>query len=128
MTCSSPALTSLEHIRFGLLIKGLLSVLSPSSLLSSARTLVGFAPRMNAYDPRTDSDRYLRWQHTWWNGVYSIILTKACFLHRRYLDEFFKVLPAKLIEEMDRNRNCEDIAMAYVVAKQVPFLPPPSFS
>jgi hypothetical protein len=78
---------------------------------------------MNAYDPRTDSDRYLRWQHTWWNGIYSIILTKACFLHRRYLDEFFKVLPAKLIEEMDKNRNCEDIAMAYVVAVQVSVSP-----
>jgi hypothetical protein len=88
--------------------------------LSNQRTLVGFAPRMNAYDARTDQDRYLRWQHTWWNGIYSIVLTKACFLHRRYLDEYFKVIPAKLIEEMDRDRNCEDIAMAYVVAKQVP--------
>jgi hypothetical protein len=74
---------------------------------------------MNAYDARTDQDRYLRWQHTWWNGIYSIILTKACFLHRRYLDDYFKILPAKLIEEMDNDRNCEDIAMAYVVAKQV---------
>jgi hypothetical protein len=108
-----------KHIISGSLIEGPrlhIFLCSPTAWL---RTLVGFSPRMNAYDPRTDSDRYLRWQHTWWNGVYSIILTKACFLHRRYLDEFFKVLPAKLIEEMDKNRNCEDIAMAYVVAVQV---------
>lgn len=28
---------------------------------------------------------YLRWQHTWWSGTYSIILTKASLLHRDYL-------------------------------------------
>ncbi len=88
-------------------------------LTNFLRTLVGFSPRYNSYDPVTGNDRYLRWQHTWWNGLFTIILTKASFLHRRYLDEYFKVLPENLVKEMDENRNCEDIAMAYVIAKQV---------
>jgi len=85
---------------------------------ANKRALVGFSPRMNAYDPNTGADRYLRWQHTWWNGVYSIILTKACFLHKNFLEQFFKVLPEERIRKIDANRNCEDIAMAYVVARE----------
>jgi hypothetical protein len=53
--------------------------------------MVGFSPRMTALDPTTGNDRYLRWQHTWWNGVYSLVLTKIAFLHRDFLSDFFKV-------------------------------------
>ena len=76
---------------------------------------------MNAYNPYNGEDRYMRWQHTWWNGIYSIILTKASFFHRQYLDQYFKVISVNLIEEMDKQRNCEDIAMAYVIALQALF-------
>ena len=83
--------------------------------MSNKNVLVGFSPRMTTYDIITGdhkhsrhfllgfftlllasllhsfSDplgqrRYLRWQNTWWSGTYSIILTKACLLHRNYLD------------------------------------------
>jgi glucuronyl/N-acetylglucosaminyl transferase EXT2 len=49
------------------------------------KTLVGFSPRAYAYDAVTGAVKYLRWQHTWWSGVFSIMLTKASFLHRDYL-------------------------------------------
>lgn len=86
--------------------------------LANQRVLVGFAPRQHAYNPITGAMQYLRWQHTWWNGVYSIMLTKVSFFHKDYLNDFFEVLPESLIEKIDKNRNCEDIAMAYVIAKK----------
>lgn len=55
-------------------------------------TLVGFSPRLHAFNTETGAERYLKWQHTWWNGEYSIILTKVCFLHKKYLADFFEVL------------------------------------
>ena len=83
------------------------------------RALVGFSPRMNAYDSITGHARYLRWQHTWWSGIYSIILTKVSFLHQDYLDEYFNVIPTHFLDYIDAHRNCEDIAMAYVIAVTV---------
>ena len=84
---------------------------------SNEKALVGYAPRMHGINGITGEDRYLRWQNTWWNGVYSISLTKASFLHKNYLEDFFNVLPIEFVEEIDKNRNCEDLAMAYVVGK-----------
>lgn len=82
---------------------------------ANENALVGYAPRMHAINPVSGEDRYLRWQDTWWNGMYSIVLTKAAFLHKKYLREFFKILPESFVADIDRNRNCEDIAMSYVV-------------
>jgi hypothetical protein len=97
---------------------------------------------MHALDPESGASRYLRWQHTWWSGKYSIMLTKVCFLHRKYLEAYFEVaitftwlslvylfhvcfrlslqmIPKALIESIDAHRNCEDLAMAHVVAFKV---------
>lgn len=46
---------------------------------------------MHALDPETGDSRYLHWQHTWWSGKYSIMLTKVCFMHRKYLEAYFEV-------------------------------------
>ena len=86
---------------------------------TSNRALVGFSPRMHAHDIVSGALRYLKWQHTWWNGAYSIMLTKAAVLHKDYLLDFSKVLPAEVLQHVDKMRNCEDIAMAYVVAEKV---------
>lgn len=85
--------------------------------VANPRTLVGFSPRLDALNPQTGETRYLKWQHTWWNGAYSIMLTKAAFLHKKYLSLFFELLPEEYIQTIDASRNCEDIAMAFVVAK-----------
>lgn len=77
---------------------------------------MGISPRLNAHHPLTGDSRYLHWQHTWWNGMYSIMLTKAALLHRDYLALYDAVVPKFFLESIDKNRNCEDIAMAYVVA------------
>ena len=62
--------------------------------------------------------RYLNWQFTWWSGIYSIVLTKGCILHRDYLAQYDKIVPATMLQHIDHIKNCEDIAMAYVVALQ----------
>jgi len=85
---------------------------------SSFKTsLVGFSPRMIAFDITSGATRYLRWQHTWWSGMYAVMLSKVSFLHRDYLAQYDKLVPKSFVEHIDNGKNCEDIAMAYVVAK-----------
>jgi len=83
-----------------------------------SENLVGYSPRMHAVDSVTGAARYLRWQHTWWSGVYSIVLTKAAFMHRDYLLRFANAVPAAFKKHVDEARNCEDLAMAYTIAEQ----------
>ena len=53
--------------------------------------MVGFSPRIHGIDPETSDTIYYKWHRTWWNGEYSIMLTKVSFLHKKYLDLFDKV-------------------------------------
>jgi hypothetical protein len=48
--------------------------------------------------------------------IYSIVLTKACFLHHKYLVEFNNRVPQVVLNHIDKGRNGEDIAMAFIVA------------
>lgn len=81
--------------------------------------LVGISPRITTYDAITGLARYKNWQYTWWNGIYNIVLTKAALLHKKYLYEYSKVIPKEFLTFIDENRNCEDLAMAYLVSIQV---------
>jgi CTP:phosphocholine cytidylyltransferase-like protein len=83
---------------------------------SNKRVLVGYSPRMHTYNIDSGTLRYLNWQFTWWNGIYTIMLTKATILDQKYLFDYDKVIPKTFLEHIDQSRNCEDIAMAYVVA------------
>ena len=85
---------------------------------SFPRALVGYSPRMHGLDASSGDTRYLRWQHTWWSGVYSIVLTKGALLHRDYLRAFEKHIPQSFRDHVDGVRNCEDLALAHVVAQQ----------
>jgi hypothetical protein len=51
--------------------------------------------------------------------VYTVMLTKAALLHRDYLKDYDRLIPASMLEHIDKGRNCEDLAMAHVVAKEV---------
>ena len=84
------------------------------------KALVGYTGRMHAQHPGSGQMRYLRWQHTWWSGIYSVMLTKVAFLHRDYLIAFPKLVPQEFLDHVDRGRNCEDLAMAYVVVRLIP--------
>ncbi|CAL5050070.1 unnamed protein product [Urochloa decumbens] len=86
---------------------------------SAPNAMVGFVPRMHwLADPRgsTKEYRYGSWWSVWWTGTYSMVLSKASFFHRRYLDLYTNQMLLSIRKYVNENRNCEDIAMSFLVA------------
>lgn len=79
-------------------------------------TMVGFTPRMVTRDHITGRNEYHPRHVVQRKGVYNIILTKGCFLHRRHLELYTEKVPKEVLSYIDDQRNCEDIAMSLVVA------------
>ena len=50
---------------------------------------------------------------------YSMILTDASFLHRNWLEKFLSDSPRGIIDFIEKHRNCEDIAMNFLVAHTI---------
>lgn len=79
---------------------------------------VGFYPRL-ASPPRGQTTGYI--EHTW-PIVYlqqktNFILTKACFLHQRFLSAYSAPShPKEILDYVDKYMNCEDVAMSLLVA------------
>ncbi len=97
-------------------------VIAHETWKSSPRTMVGFMPRTHL---RSDTGKllYRCWWSVWWRGKYSIVLTKAAFLHHDYFKHYTSTMPAPVREYVHKNKNCEDIAMQFLVAN-VSSLPP----
>ncbi|XP_062229755.1 glycosylinositol phosphorylceramide mannosyl transferase 1-like [Phragmites australis] len=86
---------------------------------SAPSAMVGFVPRMHwLADPRgnTKEYRYGSWWSVWWTGTYSIVLSKASFFRRQYLDLYTNQMLPAIRNYVNENRNCEDIAMSFLVA------------
>eukprot|EP00803_Ostreobium_quekettii_P011405 evm.model.scf_473.9 EVM.evm.TU.scf_473.9 scf_473:50116-57649(-) len=79
------------------------------------RAIVGFFPRANVVN-QDCSQRYLLGTGTFWKGEYSMVLTKAAFLHRDYLERYTNHMPRELRDYVDAHHNCEDVAMQFMVA------------
>lgn len=85
--------------------------------------------------------RYGGWWSVWWTGTYSMVLSKAAFFHSKYLDIYTNNMPSSISDYITKNRflwslfpfplipfmslanfefeffrNCEDIAMSFLVA------------
>ncbi|KAJ7296914.1 hypothetical protein O6H91_Y090800 [Diphasiastrum complanatum] len=84
--------------------------------LSAPDSMVGFVPRMHWTDSKPPSYTYGGWWSVWWTGTYSMVLTKAAFFHKKYLDLYTYHLPPLVREYVRSERNCEDIAMSFLVA------------
>eukprot|EP00850_Spirogloea_muscicola_P002895 SM000011S19073 [mRNA] locus=s11:774681:776519:- [translate_table: standard] len=83
-------------------------------------TMVGFVPRMHWITGKMNSEhglayKYGGWWSVWWTGTYSIVLSKAAFVHHKYF-ELYTNLPSNLLEFVHKGRNCEDIALSFLVA------------
>jgi hypothetical protein len=52
----------------------------------------------------------------WWMGSYSMILSKAAFIHHKYFELYTHQMPASIHQYVREARNCEDIAMSFLVA------------
>ncbi|XP_050385865.1 glycosylinositol phosphorylceramide mannosyl transferase 1 [Argentina anserina] len=86
---------------------------------SASDSMVGFVPRMHWVDPtngRMDHYIYGGWWSVWWTGTYSMVLSKAAFFHKKYLKLYTNEMPASIKDFITKNRNCEDIAMSFLVA------------
>ena len=66
---------------------------------------------------------YRCWWRVWWYGEYSMILTKAAFMHHDYFAIYSGNTAAPVRAYVDEHRNCEDIAMQFLIAN-VTTLPP----
>lgn len=85
---------------------------------SAPDTMVGYVPRMHRVDQTKGKDKYIYggWWSVWWTGTYSMVLSKAAFFHKKYLKLYTDEMPASIKEYITKNRNCEDIAMSFLVA------------
>lgn len=87
----------------------------------SRRSLVGYMPRIHI---RSKTGLVYRcWWRVWWHGVYSIILTKAAILHHDFFVAYSTTMPQSVRSLVDELRNCEDLAMQFLVANSTG-LPP----
>ena len=86
--------------------------------------MVGYYPRLAA--PASTAIRskrtkrnyvYQAWPIVWWRHRMNFVLTKASFLHAKYLAIYSDSAkhPVEVLDYVDRHKNCEDVAMALLV-------------
>ena len=63
---------------------------------------------------------YHSWWYVWWSGRYSMVLTKAALLHRRYLSLYSLSMPKAVRDYVDQHMNCEDGTNNKTCTEQVP--------
>ncbi|WOK92898.1 glycosyltransferase family protein 64 [Canna indica] len=86
---------------------------------TASDAMVGFVPRMHWLDEEKNGViryNYGGWWSVWWTGTYSMVLSKASFFHRKYLDIYTHKMPSTIRDYVTMERNCEDIAMSLLVA------------
>ncbi|GFP98376.1 glycosyltransferase family 64 protein c4 [Phtheirospermum japonicum] len=86
---------------------------------TAPHAMVGFVPRMHWLDEQKNGVvdyRYGGWWSVWWTGTYSMVLSKAAFFHKKYLELYTHKMPSSIQDYVNRGRNCEDIAMSLLVA------------
>lgn len=97
-------------------------------------SMVGYYPRLASSPLRSVTDRivgqsasapepqielvYHAWPIVHWRHRLNFVLTKASFLHARYLAMYTSKtgFPQAVRDHVDRHKNCEDIAMSMLVA------------
>lgn len=94
-----------------------------SAWTSAPNSMVGFVPRMHWIKamnlPLGNYEySYGGWWSVWWMGTYSMVLSKAAFIHEKYFDMYTNQMPASVRQYVKEKRNCEDIAMSFLVANE----------
>lgn len=79
---------------------------------ANPKSMVGFYPRL-----LETPAKYFSWPTVYWRNELNVMLTKASFLHARYLGLYTsKNHPDAVKQYVDKYFNCEDIAMSMLVA------------
>jgi glucuronyl/N-acetylglucosaminyl transferase EXT2 len=86
------------------------------SWMAAPDSLVGFAPRLHTFDVNTAQWKYHKRGWVWFAGRHSLMLTKACFMHRKYMWMYTYVLAQEMKDYVFKGRNCEDVLMNFMVA------------
>jgi len=93
--------------------------------------MVGFYPRLAVSsarqqasdDPQIPNQQFVYhlWPKIYWRQRFNIILTKASFLHSKYLELYSDdaSFPKEIKDHVDKHKNCEDIAMSMLVANYI---------
>eukprot|EP01012_Entosiphon_sulcatum_P022908 TRINITY_DN27888_c0_g1_i1.p1 TRINITY_DN27888_c0_g1~~TRINITY_DN27888_c0_g1_i1.p1 ORF type:complete len:829 (+),score=166.57 TRINITY_DN27888_c0_g1_i1:113-2599(+) len=79
--------------------------------LQNPSTLVGFPARRHLFNSSANSFEYSSLH----GDTYSLVLTGAAFFHSLYLTLYTFALPPSVLQHIDQNMNCEDIAMNFLV-------------
>jgi len=89
-------------------------------LASSPSSIQGITSMISGSDIGETSSRlvYNTWPVVYWRHKFNIILTKASFIHSKYLELYTNdhYFPKEIKDYVDRHKNCEDIAMSMLVA------------
>jgi len=91
--------------------------------VKSPHRMVGFDARDHIENPGGDWE-YGYLSTTQKMNMYSMSLTRSCFIHRDYLDHYMNKLPKKILETVAKNFNCEDIAMSFMISSLTQGQPP----
>lgn len=94
----------------------------------SPDSMVGYYPRWSSPPIGSNSNDnkkkghpqliYHAWPVVYWKQKMNFVLTKASFLHSKYLELYTNddTFPKEVKDHVDRHMNCEDIAMSMLVA------------
>lgn len=86
--------------------------------------------RMVGFDARTHVDNNDgSWQYgylstTKTENMYSLSLTRYCFIHRDYMNRYTRDLPQTILDVVANRFNCEDIAMSLMISSLTNGYPP----
>lgn len=85
-------------------------------------SMVGYYPRLSAPSRKKGDGvssylTYYSWPNVFLRQQMNFILTKACFLHERYMSMYSSEQhPQEILDYVDKFKNCEDVAMSILVA------------
>lgn len=79
--------------------------------------MVGYYPRL-AIESSTHGYVYQAWPAVYWRQQANFVLTKAAFLHHRYMEVYSDATrhPTSILDYVDKYKNCEDVAMSLLMA------------
>eukprot|EP00617_Octactis_speculum_P000324 CAMPEP_0185793622 /NCGR_PEP_ID=MMETSP1174-20130828/159576_1 /TAXON_ID=35687 /ORGANISM="Dictyocha speculum, Strain CCMP1381" /LENGTH=181 /DNA_ID=CAMNT_0028488789 /DNA_START=632 /DNA_END=1177 /DNA_ORIENTATION=- len=72
--------------------------------------MVGFMPRMHGFNEVAQRFTYHDWWYTWKHGLYSMVLTKACFLHKHLLYRYSGIEIPKQLRLVNNQSNSSTTA------------------
>jgi hypothetical protein len=83
--------------------------------------MVGYYPRLAAPGRGQSKESheyvYYSWPTVFWRHQMNFVLSKACFLHERYMELYSSAAHPQAIKDyVDKYFNCEDVAMSLLVA------------